>query len=781
MRVQRESGWPSTEHDLLAVNDRLRLLLPVGFYYKTLLRPRWLWPLAEPLIRRAAGLGTIDVAREPDSYEQVHHHPGLLVVGAGVAGLAAALVAAHRGERVVVCDEHDIGATVSSVAAHDRIQQLRSELEGFENVLLLERSPAAGIYEGPLVPVAGQRLLHLVHPERVVVATGAVERHGVFPGNDLPGVFLGRGAALLARRHGLAPGWHVVLAGGSAEIDDHAEAISAAGSEVTIATAEIEQALGRRQLSAVVAGGTRISADALALSLTLVPRDGLLRQGRGLPVVGAGDAVDPGCTLAEAEASGRRAALSEETLVRERRLPRPARSGCLCLCEDVEVKDLELAWREGFRSTELLKRYTTATMGSCQGQLCLDHLRSFVADRAGAVETVSGPTTARPPVRGLTLEAAAAGIRDDVEHRTSLHDRHLELGATMEPAGEWERASHYGDVQADYLAVRKSVSVMDVGTLGKFEVGGPDATAFLERLYPCRVGDLEPGRIRYTVLLADTGFVVDDGLICARGNGRYYLTFSSIGAATAEATLKDWATTWGARVYVVNRTAAIGAINVAGPKARTLLQRLTDGTLDNEALPYLRHRELEVAGTPCTVIRLGFVGELSYELHHPADRSVELWNALLGAGSDLGIRPHGLEALRLLRLEKGHILIGQDTDYDSTPAKLGMSWAVKLDKPAFVGKIGLQRAERQPLIRKLAPIRFDGPTAPTEGSPVVVRGRHVGHLTSSRYSPVLGYGVALGWTDRVDDEFPVEVESGGMQGTVIDHAFYDPEGERLRA
>ena len=289
---------------------------------------------------------------------------------------------------------------------------------------------------------------------------------------------------------------------------------------------------------------------------------------------------------------------------------------------------------------------------------------------------------------------AAAGVRDELHQHTAPArggtSRSTRRWSRLAP---WRRPSTTGRTPArrEYWAVRKGVSVMDVGTLGKFLVAGPDATAFLERLYPCRVSDLEPGRFRYAVLLGEHGFVVDDGIVCALGDGRWYVTFTSSGAAAMEATLKDWAETFGHEVHIVDLTAASGAINVAGPQARELLQRLSPDALDNEAFPYLR-RELTVAGVPCSAIRLGFVGELSYELHHASDRSGELWDALLEAGRDLGIRPHGLDALRLLRLEKGHIIIGQDTDFDATPAKLNMSWAVRDDKPWFVGKRGLERA-----------------------------------------------------------------------------------------
>jgi sarcosine oxidase subunit alpha len=321
---------------------------------------------------------------------------------------------------------------------------------------------------------------------------------------------------------------------------------------------------------------------------------------------------------------------------------------------------------------------------------------------------------------------------------------------------------------------------MDVGTLGKFLVAGPDAGEFLERLYPCKIRDLSPGRLRYALLLGEHGFVIDDGIVCALEGGRWYITFTSAGAATAEATLKDWAGTWSHEVHIVDLTAAWGAINVAGPRARELLQRVSADTLDNAGFPYLHHRDVTVAGVPCRAIRLGFVGELSYELHHPSGRSAELWDALLDAGRDLDIRPHGLDALRLLRLEKGHIIVGQDTDFDATPAKLNMPWAVRLEKPWFVGKRGIERANGYEPLRRLVAVSFHG-GAPREGAPLLAAGRMVGYLSSSAWSPALECGVSLGWVQRINGAFPTELESDGVAGRVVTQPFYDPKGERLRA
>ena len=522
----------------------------------------------------------------------------------------------------------------------------------------------------------------------------------------------------------------------------------------------------------------RKRCDALVLALGLVPRDNLLRQGAGLQVAAAGDVVRPGCTLDEAEESGGVAALGR-TRARRTTHSGQLRGGFVCLCEDVTLRDLETAWAEGFRSTELLKRYTTATMGPCQGALCDAHLGAFVRARSG-IAADGGPTTARPPARSIRLEDAAAG-HAPLEQRTVLHERHLELGAEMEWAGTWKRPRTYGDPLAEYWAVRQGVGIMDVGTLGKFLIAGRDAVGFLERLYPCRVGDLDDGRLRYALLLNEAGYVIDDGTVCALGDGRWYLTFTTGGAEQAEAWLRDWAEAWGHEVWIANLTHARSAINVAGPQSRELLARLSDHPLTNDAFPYLRHQRASVASVECEIFRLGFSGELGYELHHPREDGGRLWDALLDSGTDLGVRPHGLEALRVLRLEKGHLLVGQDTDFDSTPAKLGMGWAARMEKPDFVGRSALARIAPLPLGQRLAGFRFEGDEAPPEGAPLAAEGRHAGHLTSSRYSPVLGCGIALGWLRRANGGFPERVEADGREGFVVATPFYDEAGERLRA
>jgi len=608
--------------------------------------------------------------------------------------------------------------------------------------------------------------------------------------------------------HGMRPGNAAVVVVATMEALEHLEVLRSAGVQICRVVApsavaakmpnglpvsingEVVAARGRRHVtSVVIAQGGRqetVTCDTLVLSLGYAPRDGLLRQAVYCTVDGAGDVVLPGGSVESAIVAGRNAARRAPAVAppEPNALPPAPTAGIVCTCEDVGAGELIEAWREGFRSTELLKRYTTATMGPCQGVLCHAHLRAFVRDRAPG--TPAAPTTARPPARGLTLEDAAAGVRGEVELRTGLHDRHVARGARMDWAGAWKRAANYGDVVTEYWAVRKGVSIMDVGTLGKFIVQGPDARAFLDRLCPSNISSIRPGKSRYTLYLNEAGYIIDDGMVGAIADNEYYVTATSSGAEGAEAWMRDWAETWHLGVNIINQTGTLGAINVTGPRARDLLGRLTRDPIDGSSLPYAGLRRMQVADIPCLTLRVGFTGELSFELHHPRSRGVELWDALLQAGSDLNVIPHGLDTLKLLRLEKGHILISQDTDFDTTPRKLGLDWVVSPHKPYFLGQSSLARLAKLPLQRRLASVKFAGHEAPDEGAQLMAGAERVGWVTSSRYSPTLECPVGLGWLTAADGTFPTTVEavSRGNRhtaGTVVTGPFYDPHGERLRA
>ena len=234
---------------------------------------------------------------------------------------------------------------------------------------------------------------------------------------------------------------------------------------------------------------------------------------------------------------------------------------------------------------------------------------------------------------------------------------------------------------------------------------------------------------------------------------------------------------------MLDRTSELGAILVAGPGARDLLQPLTSDPIDAVTLPYPGHAEIAMAGVPCRAIRSGFVGELAFELHHPRSRGRELWDALVRDGGGVGVSPFGLRALEILRLEKGHVYLGQDALPDDTPAKLGLGWAVDMTKPWFVGKTALERLAATGTTRRLAGLEFDGaPADPAElrGTPLTMGGTIVGRVTSAERSPALDRAIGLGWLRGENAGFPTELVAGAATARVVPTPFYDPEGTRVR-
>jgi sarcosine oxidase subunit alpha len=781
MRVERGRGWPSTEHDLLHVTDLMHPLMPVGFLMKTFVRPRFAWPVAERLIRRTTGSGRLPL--EPPVARTVSRHVrcDAVVVGAGTAGLTAALEAATDGERVVLCDGSPIGSRVAPGPTLEAIRALEAAVRADPRVEILDRHAALGLFDGPMVPLAGPAELVQVHARQVVVATGATETHHLFPGNDLPGVWLGRAAAAMAGLHGVPPGRRVVVAASTTEGLEHVRALVAAGTAVTtaivpsafvdevprqaeaIVDGELVAANGRGRVRSVLVGERgerrRIACDALVVSMGLAPRDELARMAVDEPVRIVGDA-----------------ALDAD----EPRLG----GGYLCLCEDVAMRDLAQAWAEGFRSTEILKRYTTATMGPCRGAMCGRALACFARDRADLDDVRAGArTTSRPPLAPVALETLAASVHEAIERRTGLHDEHVAVGAVIGWSSGWRRPFAYDDPREEYRAVRERVGLMDVGTLGRFHVAGRDATRLADAVFPGRIDDLAPGRARYVLALDEAGYVADDGLLCALEDGSYLLTSTSGGAGRMNAGLRAWADRLVLHMHLLDRTSELGAILVAGPRARDLLETLTDDPIDAATFSYPGHREIVVAGIRCRAIRSGFVGELAFELHHTRSRGPELWNALLREGRAFGVSPFGLDALEILRLEKGHVYVGQDTLPDDTPDKLGLGWAVDMGKPWFVGKTALERLAGLPSTRRQAGLEFErapDDVAGLRGAPLFAGGAIVGRVTSAARSPALDRAIGLGWVRGADGAFPTELGAGPVAARIVPTPFYDPEGTRLR-
>ncbi|MDQ3553951.1 MAG: (2Fe-2S)-binding protein [Chloroflexota bacterium] len=637
----------------------------------------------------------------------------------------------QRSEAEVVV----IGAGESGSAA---AEGARRKGKGVTVIDARDGLDAVAIYAGPTVIVRSPGGMLHINAQAVIIATGAAELQPVCPGSSLIGLLTARAAEQL---HVAGIDLRVAVAIGTPPNGVPCTALS--GSLVRIE--------GEGRVSAVVTlddDGERTTAcETVIVGLGHTARDVLSRM-----------TDEPGVTVVGQAA---------ESFP----LPPPPTAGTVCACSRVQVDDLSSVWERGFQEMELIKRATLAGTGTCQGSACLPHVRAFIAARSGGIPE---PFTARPASRQITLAEAAAGVHFDAFRRTALHDEHVALGARMDRFGGWWRPWHYGDHVAEYWAVREGVSLGDVSTLGKLVVSGPDSVEFLERLYPTGVADIRVGRSRYALLLDEGGHVIDDGMILREAESRFVLTFTSAGAGHAEMWARDWIESWGLRVHVLDRTMSLAAINVSGPLAGRLLERA--GLSDQPH--FLQHVHAEVAGVPCHVMRLSFTGEASFELHHPVDRSVELWRALMAYGRDLGIAPHGLQALQGLRLEKGHVIVGQDSELDSTPRRLGMEWAVKMEKPDFVGRSALARTARLADHRRLVGLTMPG-SAPVEGSPIWSDGEIMGQVSSSFTSPVLGRAVMLGWLKR--SPFPGRVEVDGRSASVVQAPFYDPQGTRARA
>jgi len=865
LRVEHLNARPSLEHDAMAVVDRLpSRALPVGFYYKTFQRPRRLWPLYERILRSAAGLGRLPRQQAQRSWETEYRrrHADVLVVGAGAAGLSAAITAAQLGADVVLADE-DVrpGGRLLDEGGHELAAQLTQRARD-AGVELLSRAAVLGYYDG-LSPVWQGSTLHQVRAPRHIYATGTIEQPLLFADNDRPGIMLSGGARRLLARYGLTPGTRAVVATVGERGLQAALALQRAGVSVAAVAdarrqsgssaaalraagvsmldgATVRRAHGRRALTAVtlatVGGAERtIRADLLVVSggdapavalpsqagvrTVYDPRSGVVGLGELPPGIGAaGSVIGDADVLESGRLAGLRAAHAlglgdEHSRESERMLaaalgaepaalngaapvppdavaPLPAAASggrvVVCSCEDVTTKELSQAVWEGFDSIELAKRYSTVTMGPCQGRMCQLACIRLVADATGRPAQEIGSTTARPPWSTVPL-GVLAGRPFEPAKRTALHDRHRALHADVRWAGDWRRAYDYGDPAAEARHVAAHVGVIDVSTLGKLLVRGPDAAALLDRLYPSAMSTLAVGRARYGVLTSETGRISDDGTVCRLDVETFYVTTTSSGAGAVEQWFSWWLTDWGLDATVTDVTQALTALNLAGPGARLVLGAVADLDCSNAAFPYLHVRHANVASVPCLLVRLGFTGELGYELHFSSAHAEHVWGALFAAGAAEQLRPFGLEAQRQLRLEKHHVIVGQDTDSESTPFSSGMGWTVKLAREAdFIGRPALTLAAAAEAEQVLVGLALpDGPL-PAEGAVVLDQaGRPAGQVTSARVGPRLGRALGLAWVPAAlaRDGAGVTVADGErrLAATVATTPPYDPQGSVLRS
>jgi sarcosine oxidase subunit alpha len=474
---------------------------------------------------------------------------------------------------------------------------------------------------------------------------------------------------------------------------------------------------------------------------------------------------------------------------------------------DVTTKDLALAVREGFRSVEHVKRYTTAGMATDQGKTSNMNALGIMSQITGAPIPEIGLTTFRMPYTPVTFGTLAGPARHDLfdpVRCTPIHDWAREHGAVFEDVGSWKRAHYFpravetmhAAVQRECAAVRNSVGLFDASTLGKIEVVGPDAAEFLNRMYVNSWDRLAPGRLRYGVMLREDGFVLDDGVVARLARDRFHVTTTTGGVARVLHMMEDYLQTeWpDLKVWLTSTTEQWAVIAVQGPRARDVIAPLIEGVdLSTRAMPHMSFAEGRICGVPMRLFRVSFTGELGYEINVPADYGRAVWEAVFAAGAPHGITPYGTETMHVLRAEKGYIIVGQETDGTATPNDVGLGWTIGKAKKDFVGKRSLARpamaaADRRQLVGLLtvqsdimleegAQIVAD----PSEPVPMTI----LGHVTSSYWSVALGRSIALGMVkagrSRIGTTLHVPMPDRTIAVQVAQPLFYDPSGARLHA
>ena len=877
----------SLENDLMAVNDYLSPFLSAGFYYKTFMWPKAFWEkLYEPIIRASAGLGKLSMEADPDTYDHGYLHCDLLIVGAGPAGLSAALAAGRAGARVILADEdfamggrlnmetHEVDA----MSGADWALQAVAELSAMDNVQLMTRTTVYGAYDHGIYGALERRTDHLpnslgkprqvlwrIYSRRAVLCAGATERSIAFQNNDRPGVMMAGAVRAYGNRFGVAPGHKIAVftnnddgwrtardmkAQGvdiTAVIDTRPDAGETMADTMVVTGAHVADTSGRKGLTGItLSNGTRIEADCLAVSGGWNPNVHLTCHQRGRPTwrediaafVPGGD-LPPGqsvagaangtMTLSAALKDGRdtaNAALKDLGFTPSRKQAPKAEDepadvtpfwqvstkarAWVDLQNDVTTKDIKLSQHEGFRSVEHLKRYTTLGRATDQGKTANVLGLAVLAEASGKSIPETGTTIFRPPYNPVAMGAFAGRARgkDFRPYRlTPSHAWAEENGATFVETGMWLRSQWFArpgekgwrdSVDREVQMTRGSVGICDVTTLGKIDIKGRDAAAFLNKIYANGFAKLAVGKVRYGLMLREDGICYDDGTTARMGENHFVMTTTTANAVVVFRNMEFarqclWPDM---DVHLISTTDAWAQFAVAGPNARKLLQKVVDPEYDisNDGFPFMGCGAVTVAGgTPARLFRISFSGELAYEIAVPTRFGDAMIRKLMEAGAEFDAIPYGTEALGVMRIEKGHAA-GNELNGQTTAAMLGMGRMVSKKKDS----IGSTLSER-PEMNKDDDLRLVG-FRPVDRANMLNAGAHFitkgddpsmqtdqGWMTSVAYSPILGHSIGLGFIKRGDQRMGEVVRAydplrgKDQEVEIVSAHFIDPEGERLRA
>ena len=883
-----QNRWPSLKFDALAINDRLNSFLTAGFYYKTFMWPAAFWEkLYEPIIRRAAGLGALSRLEDPDQYDKGFLHCDLLIIGAGPAGLQAALTAARSGARVILADEDfTLGGRLNAETFEiggqpgaDWARATVSELSALPNVRLLPRTTVLGAFDHGIysavervsdhlpepLPGKPRQTLWRIYSQRAILTAGATERPIPFENNDRPGVMLAGALRAYANRFGVTVGDRVAVFTNNDDGLRTARDLQAKGVDVValidtreggellpgirhLRGAQVVNASGRLGLSSITIRDAKgrsetIACTALGTSGGWNPNLHLTSHHRNRPtwrediaafVPGPGGpanlaaagaaaghfsthaALTSGDAAARAalEALGIKAPAADLPQAEDAPLSlspfwyvQGAKRAWVDPQNDVTIKDIKLSHQENFADVEHLKRYTTLGMATDQGKTGGVIGAAVMAEMTGKPIPETGTTTYRPPYTPVAMGALAGrgrGQEFKPKRLTPSHKWAAEQGAIFVEVGMWLRTQwlpRAGEttwrqsVDREVLQTRKSVGICDVTTLGKIDIQGTDAGAFLDRVYANTFSTLPVGKCRYGLMLREDGIVFDDGTTARMGENEYVMTTTTANAVTVFRHLEFcrqclWPDM---DVQLISTTEAWAQYSVAGPNARKLLQKIVDQDISDAAFPYMAAGEITVKGTRARLFRISFSGELAYEIAVPTRYGDALIRLLVEAGQEFDAVVYGTETLGVLRIEKGHVA-GNELNGQSTALNMGLGKMVSRKKDA----IGVALSQREGLTKddglRLVGVKPVDPSKPMQaGSHFLklgadpVAANDDGWLTSLVYSPHLGHYIALGYlkngAQRHGERMRVVnlLNKTEVEVEITSPHFIDPEGERLRA
>jgi heterotetrameric sarcosine oxidase alpha subunit len=872
LAAQSQNRWPSLRFDAMGINDRLSTFFAAGFYYKTFMWPKSFWEkLYEPIIRRAAGLGSVSREEDPDDYDKGFLHCDLLIIGAGPAGLMAALTAGRAGKRVILADEDfRMGGRLNAetYAVDQRLGAdwaagVVAELASMPSVRLMSRTTVIGAFDHGIygavervsdhlpVPETGKprQILWRVYSQRAILAGGATERPIAFENNDRPGIMLAGSVKAYANRWGVKTGERIAVFTNNDDGLRTAADLTSQGVEV-VAVIDSRQGdevvdtsgrLGLKTISVRNASGQirAISVDALAVSGGWNPNVNIHSDHRSRPIWDAAIAAfvpgadgPPGLLVAGAAAgtfsthgalrTGRDAAMAALELTDAADLPEaedaPIRITPLWHVghgkgrawidqqNDVTVKDIKLAAQENFTSVEHLKRYTTLGMATDQGKTGNVIGLAVMAELTGRSIPQTGTTIYRPPYTPVAMGTLAGRSRGKEFKPTRLTPSHhwaAEQGAIFVEVGNWLRTQWVPkagetewrqSVDREVLATRRSVGICDVTTLGKIDIQGTDAGAFLDKVYANTFSTLAVGKCRYGLMLREDGIVFDDGTTARMGEHEYVMTTTTANAVTVFRHLEFcrqclWPDM---DVQLISTTEAWAQFSVAGPNARKLLQKVVDQDISDAAFPYMGAGNITVCdGVRARLFRISFSGELAFEIAVPTRYGDALLRGMLAKGDEFDPIVYGTEALGVMRIEKGHVA-GGELNGQSTALNMGLGKMVSKKKDS----IGMVLSQREGLVGdgyRLVGVKPVDPNGKlTAGSHFLEKGaapvlaNDGGWLTSKVYSPHIGCDIALGYLKGGDYKIGQRMRAVNLlagldtEVEIVSPHFFDPDGERLR-